>query len=131
MSFVRYILSFIVSFIDLIFRPKIKKNSAQVQRFLDKETENLTLYEFKACPFCVKVRWAARRLGIKIKTVDAKNNQKVRKDLLSGGGKIKVPCLRNTLQTDKEWMYESSDIVQYLNEKFSTEAVEQKLQKAN
>ena len=37
-------------------------------------------------------------------------------DLIQGGGKGTVPCLRIERDTgDVEWLYESVDIVEYLN----------------
>ncbi|MBT7717899.1 MAG: glutathione S-transferase domain-containing protein, partial [Halieaceae bacterium] len=37
-----------------------------------------------------------------------------------GGGNLKVPCLRiDQGEQDYEWMYESKDIIQYLEARFA------------
>jgi glutathione S-transferase len=86
-----------------------------VQAQLDQQTSQFKLYQFKAWPFCVKVRRAIKREGLKIETRDAKNNQQFRQELLEQGGKIKVPCLRIEKNGQVEWLYESNDIIAYLN----------------
>jgi len=58
---------------------------------------------------------AIKREGLKIETRDAKNNQQFRQELLEQGGKIKVPCLRIEKNGQVEWLYESNDIIAYLN----------------
>ena len=73
------------------------------------------LYQFKACPFCVKVRRAIKREGLNIETRDAKNNEQYRQELLEQGGKVKVPCLRIEKNGQVQWLYESNDIIAYLN----------------
>jgi glutathione S-transferase len=41
---------------------------------------------------------------------------------LSGGGNLKVPCLRiENQQGGVEWMYESTAIINYLNSRFTAE----------
>ena len=46
--------------------------------------------------------------------------QSSREELLAGGGTIKVPCLRITDDAgDTSWMYESSDIIAYLQGRFA------------
>ena len=39
--------------------------------------------------------------------------------LLAGGGKIKVPCLRIEENGESRWMYESNDIIRYLESRFA------------
>lgn len=42
-----------------------------------------------------------------------------REDLVRGGGKAKVPCLKITDQAgNSQWMYESGEIIQYLRGHF-------------
>ena len=41
-----------------------------------------------------------------------------RSELLAGGGEIKVPCLRIKEGSEITWMYESSDIMAYLDKRF-------------
>ena len=37
-----------------------------------------------------------------------------RHDLIAGGGKAQVPCLRLVSEEGDQWMYESDDIIHYL-----------------
>ena len=105
---------------DRLTRPRgIKRNPDEQQR-VDRQTKNLVMYQFFTCPFCIKTRRAIKRLSLNIETRDALKNASSRQQLLEGGGVIKVPCLRIT-QADGsvEWLYESNDIINYLNENFS------------
>lgn len=115
MKVVRWILGNLILFFDFIFTPRSKKRPAQAQTLLDKQTEQFKLYQFKACPFCVKVRRSIKRQGLKIETRDAKGNEQYRQELLAQGGKIKVPCLRIEKDSQVTWLYESNDIIAYLD----------------
>lgn len=114
MKFVRWFLGRIILLLNFIFTPRSKKREAQAQQKLDAKTQNFKLYQFEACPFCVKVRRAIKREGLKVETRDAKNNETYRQELAEQGGKVKVPCLRIEEQDKVTWMYESSDIVAFL-----------------
>ncbi len=93
---------------------------ADEQKTIDQHTSSMTLYHFRMCPFCVKVRRTIKRLSLDIETLDALRDAPAREQLLAGGGKIKVPCLKVTNQQGSEtWMYESADIVRYLQERFA------------
>jgi glutaredoxin len=114
MKFVRWLLGRIILLLDFIFTPRSKKRPIEQQEMLDNQTARFKLYQFKACPFCVKVRRAIKREGLKIETRDAKDNMQYRQELAEQGGKIKVPCLRIEQDNKVTWLYESSDIVSYL-----------------
>ena len=87
---------------------------------MDRETQSLIMYEFKTCPFCIKTRRAIKRLSLNIEYRDTQHNPEYRQELLEGGGQIKVPCLRIADETGADkWMYESDDIIQYLQERFA------------
>jgi glutaredoxin len=119
MSIIRWLLARIIFIVDLLFRPRKYKHSNDTQAEYDTRTKSLTLYQFAACPFCVKVRWAIRRLGLSIAYRDAKRNAQYAKELVEGGGHLKVPCLRiEKGDGNVEWMYESSDIIAYLSEHY-------------
>jgi len=63
----------------------------------------------------VKVRRAIKRQGLSVETRDAKSNEQFRQELLEQGGKIKVPCLRIEENGQVTWLYESNDIIAYLD----------------
>ena len=74
----------------------------------------MEIYEFKACPFCVRVRRFMKKNNISITIKDARRNKDFADELLNGGGKLQVPCLK--IGGDKiRWMYESKDIIIFLN----------------
>lgn len=100
--------------------PKGVKRPDEQQKKIDSEVKNLTLYQFKTCPFCIKVKRMMSRLSLNVETVDAQHDNDVRNELLSQGGKISVPCLKITdQQGETTWMYESTDINQYLEQRFA------------
>lgn len=100
--------------------PKGIVRQQEAQRVIDQQCQNLALYQFKTCPFCIKVRREISRLSLNIPLLDAQNQSQNRAALLQGGGQIKVPCLKITNKQGKvEWMYESADIIRYLKENFA------------
>ncbi|MBS3798318.1 MULTISPECIES: glutaredoxin family protein [unclassified Pseudoalteromonas] len=115
MKVIRWLLGRIILFFNFIFTPRSKKRDPQAQQQLDTQTANMALYQFHACPFCVKVRRSIKRNGLNIETRDAKGDNAYRQELAEQGGKVKVPCLRIEEDGQVQWMYESSDIVAYLD----------------
>ncbi len=120
MFVVRWVLGKIILLVDWIFTPKGIERSADDQAQIDAQTAKLALYQYLACPFCVKVRRAMKRNSLNIETRDAKRCENSREELVNGGGNLKVPCLRIE-EKDGEvvWLYESSDIINYLENSFS------------
>ena len=104
--------------VNYLTRPTKIERPVREQQVIDKSAKSLSLYQFYACPFCVKTRRAIHRLNVPISMVDAQGDQQNRDDLLTGGGAIKVPCLRIEENSKITWMYESSDIISYLNDRF-------------
>lgn len=100
--------------------PKGISRPAEAQQGINLECARLVLYHFPTCPFCIKVRREMARLSLPIALRDAQHNPEHRADLLQGGGKIQTPCLRIADgQGNVQWMYESNDIIKYLQQRFS------------
>ncbi len=119
MAIIRWILGRLILLIDFLTTPRGVKRAAEQQAMLDQETSKLALYQYAACPFCVKVRRAFKRHALRIETRDAKRNAQYRQELLEQGGQLKVPCLRIIGDNgDIQWMYESKDIIRYLEGRF-------------
>jgi len=117
---IRLIIGPIILFIDWITTPRGIKRPQDEQQKIDQEVSSSVLYQFKTCPFCIKVKRNNKRLSLKIETRDAQHNSIHREELLQGGGQIKVPCLKIIDANGKDsWMYESNDILQYLQERFA------------
>lgn len=106
---------------EFVTTPKGVVRTIEAQQAVDQQCRNLTLYQFKTCPFCIKVRREIKRLSLPIELRDAQKNFQNRAELLQGGGHIKVPCLKVTDEQGKvQWMYESSEINKYLHQRFGS-----------
>lgn len=109
----------LVIFADWISRPRKLKRTAEAQAEVERATANLALYQFRACPFCVKVRRSLYRLNLPVELRDAKNDAGHRQALEQHGGRIKVPCLRIEENGQSTWLYESKAIIAYLDQRFA------------
>ena len=114
---VRRILGPIMLLLDKMTSPKGIKRPAAEQEQLDQITRNMALYQFKTCPFCMKVRREIKRQSLNIELRDAQYDQQHRQQLLNDGGQIKVPCLRvKNNDGHHTWLYESKDVIHYLKQ---------------
>lgn len=112
----RLVLTPVVLIAEKLTTPSAIARSTEDQHRVDAICQQLALYQFKACPFCIKVRREISRLGLKIELRDAQHVAKHRDDLNAGGGSVKVPCLAiNGEGGKKTWLYESNDIITWLN----------------
>lgn len=105
--------------VEQMTRPAKKQRSAEAQAQVNADAAKLTLYQFHACPFCIKVRRTLHVLNVPVALVDAKDpvNEKV---LIEQGGKRQVPCLRIADDEGKvTWLYESKQIIDYLQNRFA------------
>jgi glutaredoxin len=120
MTVIRWILGQIILFLDVLTSPKSVVRTPAAQLAVDEVTTSMSMYQFKTCPFCVKVRRQLKRHGLNIELRDAKNDADLKAELVREGGRHKVPCLRIE-KADKsvEWLYESNDIVAYLKSQFN------------
>jgi glutaredoxin len=106
--------------IDRRLHPQRVERTPEEQQRVDALTRRLVMYEFLACPFCMRTRRAMRRLSLDIETRDALHNPTHRRELLEGGGRIMVPCLRITREDGShDWLYESADIIAWLERSFA------------
>ena len=118
MKLIRFIVGRIILLLDFLTRPSPVIRTREDQDSVDAAVTGLSLYQFKACPFCVKVRRHMRRRSIKIDLKDAKTDLLIKEELIREGGKHKVPCLR-IAQGNKEvqWLYSSDEICRFLDAK--------------
>ncbi|MCL9774081.1 glutaredoxin family protein [Vibrio methylphosphonaticus] len=119
MKVIRIVLGKIILVLNFVFSPRGVKRTSEAQQQANEKAKALSLYQFEACPFCVKVRREMKRQSVNIELKDAKNDNVAREQLLEGGGRVKVPCLKIEKDGQVEWMYESSDIVSYLQKEFA------------
>lgn len=120
---VRFVMTPIVLRVDRMTTPKGIERTAEEQAKIDEATRNLALYHFESCPFCIKTRRTMKRLSLDIELRDAQHDPEWREELLKGGGEVKVPCLQiREADGSTRWMYESKEIMDYLNTHFAPKA---------
>lgn len=116
---VRLVLTPFMLLSEKLSTPKGLSRTAAEQARVDEASKQLALYQFSACPFCIKVRKEIARLGLNIETRNAQHDPDHRAALEAGGGRIKVPCLRIEHEDGSErWLYESDAIKAWLQERF-------------
>jgi glutaredoxin len=117
----RLILTPVLLLLERLSAPMGLVRAPEAQAEVDRQCGDLALYQFKSCPFCIKVRQEMRRLSLNIEKLDAQHDAGHREALLQGGGKPMVPCLRiRDEQGNSRWMYESGDIIEYLRGRFGS-----------
>ena len=120
MKIIRWILGKFILILDALTSPKGIVRDSATQKEIDTATANMSMYQFKACPFCVKVRRELKRHSLNIELRDAQHNVGIKAELTSEGGRHKVPCLRiEKPDNSVEWLYESNDIIAYLKTQFN------------
>ena len=77
-------------------------------------SETYQLFHSETCGFCHRVRRYLDQTGWQIPLRDTLRDPLAREELLIGGGRMTVPCLRIERGDQVEWLYESLDIMQYL-----------------
>jgi len=108
---------------ERITSPEGLQRDAAAQAAVDLQCQNLALYQFSTCPFCIKVRQEMRRLSLPIEKRDAQHNVANRDELLQGSGATKVPCLKIIdANGQTEWLQDSAAIVTYLRARFAATA---------
>jgi glutaredoxin len=123
MRIIHQILGALILLMDWLTSPKGIRRTEPAQAVINEQSKTLTLYQYKACPFCVKVRRSMKRQSLPIETRDAKRSEAAKKELMAGGGKLKVPCLRVVdVNGAESWMYESTEIISYLEQRFTKAA---------
>ena len=115
MRMIRWPIGQLILLVDVLTSPRPPAREPAEQAMLDEKTRELAIYQFRACPFCVKTRRALRRLGLKVELRDAQHDPRWREELLTHGGRLQVPCLFIPGNDgNDQWLYESNDIIAYL-----------------
>ncbi|MFT5923435.1 MAG: glutaredoxin [Paraglaciecola sp.] len=117
-NIIRNLLGGLIAAIDFITRGSKLKRTAEAQQQIEAELEKLSLFQFFACPFCIKTRRALHKLNLPMVKRNASQGSPFRDELLQGGGKVQTPCLRIEKDGAVEWLYESSAIINYLEKRF-------------
>ncbi len=105
---------------EAVTRPKGLVRAPAAQEAVDLACRDMALYQFKTCPFCIKVRQEMQRLSLNVTQLDAQHEGPARTALLQGGGQTKVPCLKVTDPSGaSRWIYDSEKIIAYLRGRFA------------
>lgn len=95
MTLIRFILGKLILFFNWLFSPRSTRRDSDAQAAIDAQTARLVLYQYEACPFCVKVRRAMKRHALNIETKDVKRSETAREELLPevSSWKTTVACI--------------------------------------
>ena len=105
---------------EALTRPQGMVRSPAGQAAVDQACSGLALYQYKTCPFCIKVRQEMRRLSLPVSKVNAQHEGPDRTALVQQGGQAKVPCLKITdTAGSSRWLYDSKEIISYLRSQFA------------
>ena len=105
---------------ERLTQPRGVVREPALQTTVNLQCQNLALYQFSTCPFCIKVRQEMRRLSLPIEQRDAQHNAANRAALLQGSGATKVPCLKITdASGQSQWLTDSAAIIGYLRGRFA------------
>jgi glutathione S-transferase len=104
---------------ERLSRPAALQRAPAQQQAVTQQCASLVLYQFRTCPFCIKVRKTMHQLALPIEKRDAQHDAQHRAALLQGLGAVKVPCLRITGDNGQvSWLSESGAIINYLRDRF-------------
>ncbi|MDZ7923398.1 MAG: glutathione S-transferase N-terminal domain-containing protein [Marinagarivorans sp.] len=120
-KWVREGLGRVIIFGEWLTRPKAIERDVAGQSRVDEAVKHLSLYQFYACPFCVKVRRQMHVLKLPLTLKSVQKDPAARQALEREGGRIKVPCLRIEEDGKVQWLYESGAIVAYLQQRFGVQ----------
>ncbi|WP_067560612.1 glutaredoxin family protein [Halofilum ochraceum] len=99
-------------------RAGVPVRTPEQQAEVERRAQHLTLYHRPTCPFCMRVFIALARLDIPIQRRNITTDAEARTELGAGGGRQQVPCLRIDESAGTRWLYESADIIAYLEAQF-------------
>jgi len=85
--------------------------------------ETYQLFSSASCPYCMRVRDFLDAGGLDMPIRDTLFDAGARAELIAGGGRATVPCLRIERAGRVTWLYESLDIIDYLRSRPSQDRV--------
>ncbi len=73
-----------------------------------------SLYYYDACPFCARVLRALSSVNVDVERRNVMSNVQYRNELQQATRRTTVPCLRIDKEGKSQWMFESMDIIRFL-----------------
>ena len=121
---VRRIVCLFVSVFGWLTRPSQIQRSEQDRKMLAQAVKSLRIYDYKGCPRSLKLRHALHRLNLDIEYCDISSSLIHQNNLLTQYGRLHAPCLRIEENQSVQWLDDSRQIIQYLNQRFDTTVAE-------
>ncbi len=94
------------------------ERTAQEQKKADRLAGSISLYDLDFSSRSVKIRRHLKYLNIPVTIKSLNRCNAYQKELLNGGGRAQVPCLRIESKDGTRWIYDRVEIMAYLNRKF-------------
>ena len=80
-----------------------------------KRLDGHQLFYKPTCFYCIQVLYSLSSMGFELPLKNILFHPKYKTELITGGGKKQVPCLRiEDKNGGVQWLYESRDIIRYL-----------------
>ena len=99
--------------------PMVDRSTTE-QAGVDADSGHLVLYDMPTCPYCCMVKRRIDCLGLNIQVRDVVSDDDAYQTLIEATGRSQVPCLNiSDPGGESRWMFESRDIVDYLQGRFS------------
>ncbi len=73
-----------------------------------------SLYYYDSCPFCVRVVRSLQGVQVDVELRNIMSDSNHRNALQKATGRTTVPCLRIDKGSKSQWMFESMDIMRFL-----------------
>ena len=78
------------------------------------ENTQFSLYYYDSCPFCARVLSSLRNIKVNVELRNIASDPNHRNALHKATRRTTVPCLRIDNGKDSQWMFESMDIMRFL-----------------
>lgn len=102
------------------FKNNKVQDNKQLQSVKSEPIADLALYYFPSCPYCRMVLKQISRQSLDIELRNIHELSEFKKQLIAGGGKKTVPCLKiDKTDGNSYWMYESMDIIAFLQKTYA------------
>lgn len=121
---VRCIVGFFVGIFGWATRPAQIQRSELDRKALAQAVKSLRIYDYKGCPRSLKLRHALHRLNLDIQYCDISSSQIHQNNLLTQYGRLHAPILRIEENHKVQWLDDSQQIIQYLNQRFDIAVAE-------
>jgi len=73
-----------------------------------------SLYYYDSCPFCARVVRSLNKVNVEVELRNVMTDSAHRSALQQATKRTTVPCLRIDSGTNSKWMFESMDIMRFL-----------------